>query len=169
MTRKPLPASLLATLVLASAAASAHDYYWEHNVSATAVCQPSTPLQLGGLRQRPLGIFNNKPEAIYISCSFYTDTLGELGKDRLEVSFHNSTAAPVEVGCTAQGGSRTAGVNNYTGSVLVAAGASASLVFDPIHRRRVEGAHINLSCLLPGGVEMGRISLRQDSRANLPQ
>ncbi|MFP7722486.1 hypothetical protein [Lysobacter sp. A3-1-A15] len=169
MTIKLFAAAVAATLALASVAASAHDYYWEHHVSATAVCQPSTPLQLGGLRQRPLGIFNNKPEAIYISCSFHTDPLGEIGKDRLEISFYNGTAAAVEIACTAQGGSRTVGVNNYTGSVVVPAGASAPLVFDQIHRRREAGSHINLSCLLPGGVEMGRISVRQDSRANLPQ
>ena len=169
MLNKAFFALAAAILTLASAGLPAHEYYWTHSVAATAVCQPNTPLQLGGLRQRPMGIFNSKPDAIYISCSFYTDnTLGEVGKDRLEVSFYNSTSTPVEAGCTAQGGSRTAGVNNYTGSVSVPPGASAQLLFEQIHRRSQYESHINLSCLLPGGIEMGRITMTQYPIANNP-
>lgn len=134
-----------------------------HHVAATAVCQPVTAFQGVDLRQRPLGIFNPTSSPVYVSCSLYTDTRGDLGDDRLEISFHNTTSETVDVGCVAQGGSRIHGASSYMGSVAVAAGASAQLRFEGIYRRREQEAHVNLSCLLPGGIEMGRISFTQQS------
>ncbi|GAB3734837.1 hypothetical protein GCM10028862_18150 [Luteimonas pelagia] len=138
----------------------------EHTFSATAACHPMSALNAAGIRHRPMGIFNAKPVGVFISCSFYTDPLGDVGKDRLEISFFNGNGEPVTVGCTAQGGSRVTGVNNYSSDVSVPPGTSAQLVFEGIHRRRDYRSHINLSCLLPSGVEMGRITMGQRAIAN---
>jgi hypothetical protein len=157
---KPSAALLVATLLpLTCATDSAAAYERTTQQLATSVCQPTTPLQLGGLRQRPLGIYNNKPYAIYISCSLITQASAAVGQDRLGVSFYNSTLAAVDVTCTALGGSRTVGSNHYTGSVSVPTGTSAQLLFPQIDRKS-ESAYVSLSCLLPSGVEMGRIEFK---------
>ncbi|GAB3734858.1 hypothetical protein GCM10028862_18190 [Luteimonas pelagia] len=152
----------LAGAVLVSGEASALTSRTLH-LAATSVCQPATPLQLGGLRYRPLGIYNNKPESIYVSCSLQTEFHGDVATNEIRIYFANTTAAPVEVTCTAQGGSRVAGFTNYPGSVNVAAGATTGLVFTGIDKVSKSNTHLNISCLLPSGIEMGTIQWVQNS------
>ncbi|GAB3734863.1 hypothetical protein GCM10028862_18200 [Luteimonas pelagia] len=149
-----------AALVPGDAAAHTSRTYY---VAATSVCQPATPLQLGGLRYRPLGIYNNKPESIYVSCSLQTDLAGDRMTNDLRIYFSNTTDAPVEVTCTAQGGGRQAGVKNYPGSVSVNVGQTTGLSFVGMSKVATADTHINISCLLPAGVEMGTIRWVQNS------
>jgi hypothetical protein len=59
-------------------------------VSETNACQVSTPLELGGLRFRPpLGIYNNKPNGIYISCSLDTESAGDQTNSGIKIWFSN--------------------------------------------------------------------------------
>ena len=132
-------------------------------VTATNACQPATPLELGGLRFRPLGIYNNKPDSIYISCSLDTEFVGDQATSDIRIWFNNSTGATATVSCTAQGGSRQAGVNNYPGSVDLPAGITGTLDFVDIDRVSTSYTTLNISCLLPSGVEMGTIRLNQES------
>lgn len=135
-------------------------------VAATNACQPATPLELGGLRFRPLGIYNNKPDSIYISCSLDTEFVGDQATSDIRIWFNNSTGATRTVSCTAQGGSRQSGVNNYPGSVDVPAGITTTLDFENIDRVSTSYTTLNISCLLPNGVEMGTIRLNQESVAD---
>lgn len=130
--------------------------------TATNACQPATPLQLGGLRFRPLGIYNNKPYAIYISCSLDTDLFADQDSSDLSIYFFNDTTGSLPINCTAQGGNRDAGVNNRPGMVDVAAGAVTPLEFSDIDKGSSALTTINISCLLPAGVEMGLIRLEQN-------
>jgi hypothetical protein len=135
-------------------------------VAATNACQPATPLELGGLRFRPLGIYNNKPDSIYISCSLDTEFVGDQASSDIRIWFNNSTGTTKTVDCTAQGGSRQSGVNNYPGTVDVAAGTTTSLIFNDVDRVGTSYTTLNISCLLPNGVEMGTIRLQQESVAD---
>ena len=132
-------------------------------VSATNACQPATPLELGGLRYRPLGIFNNKADSIYISCSLDTDFNSDQATSEVYVFFDNQGTAAQTIDCTIQGGSRSQGVNNYPATLNLAAGADDIMVVSNIDRFNTSYTHINVSCLLPPKVEMGTIRLYQTS------
>jgi hypothetical protein len=132
--------------------------------TATNACQPATPLELGGLRFRPLGIYNNKPDSIYIACSLDTEYVGDQAASDISIWFYNSSADTKTVDCTAQGGSRQTGVNTYPGSVDVGAGTTGTLEFLNIDRVS-KSATLNIMCFLPSGVEMGTIRLNQENPA----
>lgn len=130
--------------------------------TATNVCQPATPLELGGLRFRPMGIYNNKPESIYISCSIDTEFVADDDLTDLTIVFNNQGTSSQTVECTAQGGSRYHGPANVSDSVLVTAGAVAQLSFSNLDRVNTSYTTINVSCLLPTKVEMGLIRLFEE-------
>ena len=155
-------ALLGATAALAAPAADAATLRIRY-VSATNACQPATPLELGGLRYRPLGIFNNKNESIYISCSLDTEFNGDQTTNEVYVFFDNQGTVARTVDCTIQGGSRSAGVNNYPATLNLAAGANDIMVVSAIDKVSTSYTHMNLSCLLPAKVEMGTIRLQQES------
>lgn len=135
--------------------------------TATNTCQPATPLELGGLRYRPLGIYNNKTDAIYISCSFDTEFNADTATSDLRIWFDNQGTSSQTPECTAQGGSRDLGVTNYAGQTTVAAGAIGTITFSNIDKGNggtdPSFVTINLSCLLPPKVEMGMIRFNQES------
>lgn len=135
--------------------------------TATNTCQPATPLELGGLRFRPLGIYNNKTDSIYISCSFDTEFNADTATSDLRVWFDNQGTSTQTPECTASGGSRDLGVTTYAGQVAIAAGAIDDISFANIDKGNGGSdpsfVTIQLTCLLPPKVEMGLIRFNQES------
>ncbi|MFP7722485.1 hypothetical protein [Lysobacter sp. A3-1-A15] len=114
-TAAVVAAATLATPLAAEAAGTRIRY-----VHATGVCQPATPLELGGLRFRPLGIFNS---AIYVSCTLGTEFVGDYDATDVSIYFDNQGTTAQLVQCTVVGGRRGAGVNSMARSLNLPAGA----------------------------------------------
>lgn len=152
-----LAAAALAASGTAEAATSRIKY-----VHATGVCQPATPLELGGLRFRPLGIFNNKTTPIYISCTFDTEFVGDVNTTDFTIYFDNQGNVEQTVQCTAVGGRRGLGSTSVAGEALVAANAGNTIFFGNVDRVSAAVSAYGISCLLPPKVEMGLIRMMEE-------
>ena len=130
-------------------------------VHATGVCQPATPLELGGLRFRPLGVYNNKTESIYINCALDTEFVGDQDTTDIEIYFDNQGASQQTVTCTAVGGRRGLGSSAVAEATLLPAGTEDTVTFVDLNRVSESFSAFGISCLLPPKVEMGLIRLNQ--------
>lgn len=152
-----LAAAALVAPGVADAATSRTNY-----VLATGVCQPATPLQLGGLRFRPLGIFNNKPTSIYVSCALETEFVGDDNTTDIRIWFDNQGTAEQTVQCTAIGGRRGLGATSVAGETTLAADVEGSITFTDLGRVSTSFSAFAISCLVPPKVEMGLIRIFEE-------
>ena len=135
-------------------------------VHATGVCQPSTPLELGGLRFRPLGVFNNKSSAIYISCTLDTEFVADAGSTDIRIYFANLSNVEHTVACTAVGGRRGVVASSVSAETVISADSLGSISFVDVDRINESFTAYGISCLLPPKVEMGLIRMVEDDVGN---
>lgn len=131
-------------------------------VHSTGVCQPATPLELGGLRFRPLGIFNNKTASIYVSCTLETEFVGDDDTTDIRIWFDNQGNAEQTVQCTAIGGRRGLGATSVAGEVTLPADVEGSITFENLDRVSTSFTAFGISCLVPPKVEMGMIRIHEE-------
>ncbi|GAB3734235.1 hypothetical protein GCM10028862_17230 [Luteimonas pelagia] len=137
-----------------------------HQSTATEHCQPSTPLNLGGLRFRPFGIYNASANPIYIVCSLPMDSVSEHVTDAMAtpattgpalwIDFKSSSSVDVTVECVVASGNRFDGSNNVPYSIPIAAGQFNLFTATGLDRMH-EWGNVNVNCLLPPKVEMGQM------------
>src|SRR5687768_14728370 len=108
MTNKAFASALLLSAGFAAMGNAEARTSYRTTVSATQACMATTPLNLGGLRFRPLGIFNASANPIYISCSLPIEAGADLKTEsdpsRLGMSIYfnvkSSSASATSVDCT---------------------------------------------------------------------
>lgn len=129
-----------------------------HFYAATSVCEAPLPVYDATLRKRPLGISNEGSTVIFISCSMPADYVGNVETATVQVNFTGLDSGGT-VNCTLIGGSRF-GMVYRTGSITVATGADAQLVWDSVDKGTTWGSY-NFSCNVPPGVEMNNLMVIQ--------
>ncbi|MFP7722484.1 hypothetical protein [Lysobacter sp. A3-1-A15] len=154
-------ATVLATAALAAPGAAEAATSRVNYVHSTGVCQPATPLELGGLRFRPLGIFNNKTTAIYISCTLDTELVGTYNLTDISIYFDNQGNVGRTVECTAVGGRRGVATSSVAGDAVLSANSGGTIYFNDVDRVSSSYTAYGISCLLPPKVEMGMIRMME--------
>ncbi|HST44622.1 MAG TPA: hypothetical protein VLK29_05290 [Luteimonas sp.] len=129
-----------------------------HFYSATSVCEAPLPIYDATLRKRPLGISNEGSDVIFISCSMPGDYVGNVETATVRITVTGLDAGG-SVNCTLVGGSRY-GMVFRTGSVDVAMGANAELLWDDVDKSTTFGSY-NFSCYVPPGVELNNLMVIQ--------
>jgi len=136
-----------------------------HAYTATAVCEAPLPVYDATLRKRTRGILNEGSSPIFISCSVPGDTVGDQTTGTLAVYFQSFGSANATINCTLNAGSRLGGAGTIAGSTVVGAGGGNNIVWSNVDKVTYYGAY-NVSCNVPGDIEMGMIFLSETDDGN---
>ena len=156
--RRTLRCATALAAIMAIAATARAETVRSHFYAATSVCEAPLPVYDATLRKRPLGISNEGSTVIYISCSMPGDYVGNVETATVQINFTGLDSGGT-VNCTLVGGSRF-GMVYRTGSIAVATGANAQLVWDNVDKGTTWGSY-NFSCNVPPGVEMNNLMVIQ--------
>lgn len=140
---------------VADAATFRANYY-----SATSVCEAPLPAYDATLRKRPLGITNEGPATIFISCSVPTDYIGDMDTNIIQV-FFTSMGAGATVTCNLVAGNRPYGSSSVAGSVAVPSGGSGFVNWSNVSKVTTWGS-LNFSCNVPDDIEMNLVIVQQN-------
>jgi hypothetical protein len=159
---------LVAGALTSSTALAATVRYNIYN--GAAMCATAQPSGQSSISVRPYGIYNGGPAANYVSCSFPIEFISDVKTDgvagttgpHIWIGLWNSSGAVSRtVNCAVIGGTRDGSGNIGTAtnlSVVIAPGAKTSLATDNIDRKSQYG-NVNVSCLLPPGVELEEVDV----------
>ncbi len=122
--------------------------------NATAHCQGALPAFETAIRKRPLGVQNEGTANAFVTCSFEADAFAaEDGILSLDTYFTNTSAAAVNLTCTAVSGFE-GGTNEFVSKTTpIAAGGQGNPFWDAgeFTNGLFEGL-ISISCAVPVGV-----------------
>lgn len=155
-------AVLLSALSAAQPAQAGGGFNLTQAANPTAWCQPATPFSDGFMRKRPLAIQNEGTAASFVTCSIPLLLGGPISL-RVEASSFNGTEGAT-VSCTMVSGSYEVGVEprRITKSLSINDDNSVNTVqwdgpdFEGL---TLNDGLVNLSCLLPPGTGLNRITL----------
>jgi hypothetical protein len=136
-----------------------------HAYTATAVCEAPLPIYDATLRKRTRGILNEGSSPIFISCSVPGDNVGDQTTGTLAVYFQSFGSANATVNCTLNAGSRLGGAGSVAGSTVVGPGGDGNIIWSSVDKVTYYGAY-NVSCNVPGNIEMGMIWLSETDDGN---
>ena len=139
--------------------------------NGASMCAPALPVGQPQISVRPYGIYNNGPNANYVSCSFpievfadiKTDTVAGTTGPHLYLSFWNVTTLSRTVNCAVTGGTRdgTGNISDSSSLSRVLPAGAKNFVASPYLDRKTQYGIVNVSCLLPPGVELHEIGVHQ--------
>ena len=141
------------------------------NYNGASMCAAALPAGQPQISVRPYGIYNNGPNANFVSCSFPIERITDINTDVVAgttgplilIALWNLTSLSRTVNCSVTGGTRD-GTGNISAasnlSVVMAAG-SKEYVVSPYLDRKTQYGIINVSCLLPPGVELHQVNVYQ--------
>jgi hypothetical protein len=123
------------------------------------------PIYDATLRKRTRGILNEGSSPIFISCSVPGDNVGDQTTGTLAVYFQSFGSANATVNCTLNAGSRLGGAGSVAGSTVVGPGGDGNIIWSSVDKVTYYGAY-NVSCNVPGNIEMGMIGLSETDDGN---
>lgn len=144
----------IAALVIAGAAfmAPSEAQTATFRINAAGSCQGALPVYATNLRFRPTALKNEGTSSSYVSCSL--GSLESAVHTNVLIWFGNASAVTAEVGCTIVTGNVQQGLIWYTATPVTIAPGGAGSISQDFDELIDTAAQVNMSCLLPKGVEL---------------
>ena len=167
-----IPAAAIATL-LWIAAPAAHAALATYSKEGGNACAGALPVFDDALRKRPLAIVNEGTQPAYVTCAI---ALTERETDawdlpqRVVVMIDNMTDAPTDVTCTMVNGTAEEVPAYYTNHRVFSSGQRAAMTWMPPADDPTEdfaSSAVAVTCRLPSGVALERLSVTMDERPAL--
>lgn len=121
-------------------------------INAAGSCQGALPVYATNLRFRPTALKNEGTSSSYISCSL--GSLESAVHTNVRIFFGNASAAAADVSCTVVTGNVQQGLTWYTIAPVTIAPGGVGAVGQDFDELVDTAAQVNMSCLLPKGVEL---------------